>query len=320
MGKHFDALVELVKESYITENDKFKAVRKGIEDYNVKQYLDRLVKKAALFDFPLNAEEIFPRSGKDFSEYVKYVQDFFDISHQYGDALLMPFPNTAIEDKVSVVLFDYLGDNEYRVVTCNMGSPPMGIGKKLVVLAIGDMGLEKPDHEFKFGIKANILFDASLIDGVRMDHIYKTSPLYFKTVSQDLATAAVSYAEQLIYIMDPENFIICKESNASIGQIRNDNRKKKRNISYKTVMRPHYVCLNTDEIKEFLQSESKVPRAAHPVRGHWRRLMSEKFKNKQGQTTFIKQYWTGDGKVKGKGGWNYQVFIKESPTAIKPYN
>jgi hypothetical protein len=320
MGKHFDALVDLIKNNIINDDDRFKADRKSMESLSVKQYLGRLVKKAALFDFPLNSEEIFPKSGKDFSEYVKYVQDYFDLSQQNGIFMLMPFQNTAIEDKVSVVFFDNLEDNEYRITACNTGPPPVGPGTNLTTLIIGDTALKKPDINFEFKMKTIILFDTSIKDGVRIDH---NNLLYHTTVPKDLATATASYIEQLIYIMDPENFIIRKENNASISQkkfIGQKGKKNKKGISYKTIMRPHYICLSEEGVKEFLQNESKEPRPAHAVRGHWRRLMSEKFVNKKGQIISISQYWTGEGKVEGKNGWNYEVYIKEGPTVIKPYS
>jgi hypothetical protein len=69
-----------------------------------------------------------------------------------------------------------------------------------------------------------------------------------------------------------------------------------------------------------LQSSSKEPRAAHPVRGHLRHLLSEKWTHKKGQTIFIRQYFTGEGRIYGPNGWTYEVMVKESPKKLVPYS
>ena len=83
-------------------------------------------------------------------------------------------------------------------------------------------------------------------------------------------------------------------------------------------MRPHYICLSERDTKGLLQDNEHCP--AHPVRGHWRTLMSEKFVNKQGQRIFIKQYFTGEGTIQSAGGWTYQVLVKDNFGELTPYN
>ena len=122
--------------------------------------------------------------------------------------------------------------------------------------------------------------------------------------------------------MDPANFILRKENRQSMLQRERQKKAKKKykgNPLKKTVMRPHYICLSEEDTRQFLKQESKTPLAAHPVRGHWRTLQSERFVNKQGERIYIKQYFTGDGKIEAEGGWQYQVMVKESPNRISLY-
>ena len=135
----------------------------------------------------------------------------------------------------------------------------------------------------------------------------------------DVVNSAVAYMEQLIYIMDPENFIIRKESNQSIHETRKASLNPKRDQFRKTVIRPHYICLNEKELTDFLldNSKEKEPRAFHPVRGHWRNLISDYYKNKRGQKIFIEQYFRGKSNITGKDGWHYQVLIKTDPITLE---
>jgi len=111
-------------------------------------------------------------------------------------------------------------------------------------------------------------------------------------------------------IMDPANFIFKKESNQARGYRQSILNGKKR-VLEKTVMRPHYICLDEEETRDFVSFVSREPKVAHPVRGYWKNLMSERFVNKRGQRIFVKQYFTGEGNIKGREGWNYEVMVKE---------
>lgn len=313
MGKHFDTLVELVKHHIGDEE--------GMNLPNAKNYFVSLINRAALFEFPLNAEEIFPRTGKDRVEYHRYLRDYFEMSEQYGSTLLTPFKLTAIEDKESVVLLDHLEDNEYRVTSCRKVIKDED-GRQINILSIlcGDTILNKPSLDKGFLTPIALLYLTDIIDGKKYPPFSFAPEIITQEFAvTDLGTATRAYVEQLVYIMDPENFIIQKESNLSIKQRERTTKYKKKRILEKTIMRPHYICLNQEEVKSFVKRESKEPRPAHPVRGHWKTLMSERYVKMRGQRIYIRQYFTGEGKVIGHGGWTYQVLVKEDPKTIVPY-
>jgi len=311
MGKHFDALVEFASRHI----EKGELSTQFIPD--VKDYLDDIVNKAALFEFPLRAEEIFPKSGKDDEEYFRYLDDYFNMSKQYGIFFVTPFPITAVEDDISVVIMDNIGDNKY-LITIGMANTSK-MENRIIdssVVTCGYVELEPPIKE-------------ALVRGIAMTQYFgatsENKRTYlgqkgFRGINQDMETSMAAYIEQIIYIMDPENFIIRKESTQSIKQKEKSRKKKRKRIFKKTIMRPHYICLSEEDTKNFLRSESKEPRAAHPVRGHWRRLMSERYKNKRGQRIYVRQYFTGEGKLEAKGGWNYEVMVKEDLNKITPYS
>ena len=134
MGKHFDTLVEIVKD-YIDEKEG------TIHMPYAREYFSGLIRRAALFEFPLNAENIFPRSGKGCVEYDAYLRDYFDMCERYGSFLLTPFRLTAIEDSVSVVFLDNLKLSDYRVTACSDG---MMEGHNIKSIICADVTLQKP--------------------------------------------------------------------------------------------------------------------------------------------------------------------------------
>lgn len=308
MGKHFDNLVELVN----------KEMPKSIVGpmQNPKGYLTTLLERVALFDFPLNAEEIFPRSGKDAEEYSRYLNDYHDLSEQHEQFLIMPFAVTGIEDKTSVVIFDPLGYARYKVTVCLAEYTPSSLDISMLVIA--DVKIRKWTAENQLPVAATPLYTLTCTEGIRSENEFIHDDEHYYSCQLDMTQAVISFIEQCIYIMDPDNFIIRKENNASM-QIAKKNLGKKNPKPRKTVMRPHYVCLSEDETSAFLKDVSKEPRPAHPVRGYWKRLISERFVHKRGQRIYIQQYFTGEGKVEGKNGWQYQVMIKEDPVTIVSY-
>ena len=120
--------------------------------------------------------------------------------------------------------------------------------------------------------------------------------------------------------MDPANFIVRIESPESMrNQEKQDRRPDKHKKLLKTTIRPHYVIKSTSGVRQLFRQKKTDKKPPHPVRGHWKSLISEFYKNKKDQILFIKQYFTGEGKIKGVDGKTYTVMIKESPTQIKPY-
>jgi len=312
MGKHFDALVDIIN----TQIDEKEIFRSEVHTPPVKQYLTDIVRRTSLFEFPLRAEQIFPRTGKAFSEYIAYIQDYFDLSRQFGSEFLTPFKITGVEDEHSVVILHNLGDI-YRVIYCGVNL--MDLEPNNVALYCGEAKVNKPDNTFHFSTEINPSYFLTLAGGIRDVYDLDSEDLYVLT-SKDLMQAVISYMEQVIYIMDPENFIIRKESNASIKERKRQLRSGRMDLLRRTHMRPHYICLDLEETRAFLVGESKEPFPAHPVVGHWRKLMSERYRNMKGQSIFISQYFTGEGKVIARGGWNYEVWLKKDPVTILPYS
>lgn len=353
MGRHFDALVELTRQ---LKNDV------GTERIpSARQYLESIVRRAALFEFPLCPNEILEQTGKSTKEYADYMADYFGLSARYGASLLLPFKVTSVEDAQSVLMLDYKGDNryvftEYFSLPGDADSAPLACSHvRLGKFDSASCALDV-DVDFQFACRtgpkgpvlmrpvegARTMFELQLFmrhaeipaahnDDNKSITACKNRHLAYESASEvpsgrRLLDVPVGYLgtaiEQLVYIMDPENFIIRKESNLSIQRREKDTRKGSaaRAPLRKTVIRPHYICLSAEDTASFLQSESKVPRPAHPVRGHWRRLMSEKFTHKHGQTIFVRQYFTGEGKIEGRDGWHYEVMVKEDPTRLVPYS
>jgi hypothetical protein len=317
MGKHFDRLVDLVRHEIVdcsTDNVP-----------SIKSYFEDLIRRTALFEMPLKSEEIRPHLGKDLDEYSRMIYDYLRVSRENHEALIMPFPVTAVEDDISVVFFDRISEaSSYNVSICRYAQemPEQPILTTLIsgTLVLGDPemmhahnyrgtpGLITPTYYgFVFGNNNQSHPYSSLISDCQA-HVF-----------QDLSRAAQAFIEQIIYIMDPSNFIIQKESNCSLKQRMKKDSKSRREMLRKTVVRPHYIVLSEEDTRDFLLDQSKEPRPAHPVRGHWRRFQSERYVNMKGQSIFIRQYFTGKGHVVGLQGWNYQVMVKESPTVLRTY-
>ncbi len=319
MGKNFNVMVELVKKELEGKEQSRKGIHKDSHIPNIMGYLERLIRRAALFEFPLNAEEIFPRSGKDDKEYNAYLIDYFDISKENGHVLATPFPITAIEDNDSVVFLEKVAGDTYRVISCREEQLNREMPIIATTLQIGEVSIKEPSYNGGFLLPVVPLYNANWMDGIRMPDILN-SPGGIHELRKDLINDAISYIEQVIYIMDPANFIIEKESNASKKQKAKSSKKKNRyNPLRKTVMRPHYVCLSEEDTKGFLQDESKELRPFHPVIGHWKTLISDRYVNKKGQRILIAQYFRGKADIEGRNGWNYRVMLKEEPTKIIAY-
>lgn len=318
MGKGFDNLVDIVKNQVYPDEvcrDLVAGSTKETYEMHIKSYLEKILRKAALFEFPLNAEDIFPRTGKEATDYRQYLSNYMAFSEEYDRALIMPYNVTAIEDKVGVVIFEHIKDNQYKVIISNNVEQE---GIKMNSVYIGDVRLIKPDINIGFYNGIAPLHSMHFVDGNRFSTPYSSE----QAKLQDIASAVISFIEQDIYIMDKENFIIQSESNASRKQTEREiNKKGKANrILRKTIMRPHYVCLSEGETKSFLQDCARGPIPAHPVIGYDKTLRSERFKKMRGKMIHVDQYFTGQGRVEGKNGITYQVMIKEGPNKIVPYD
>jgi hypothetical protein len=342
MGTHFDALVEFASK-HVKQNE-------ALQPYipNLGSYLRRTIGKAALFGFPMKSDEILPKSGKDKAEYNRYVTDYFSMSAQYGAFFLTPFHVTAVEDAESVVIMDWIDGNEFLLTSCRtyyredkpqleevianiMGrgpKPEPGSPHKVTTFYCGCvrmLGHTVEGHKMKIvPLMASFVRNSRGRKKEERDDVDLTYDIHVNKIANAILLDSVAYVEEVIYIMDPENFIIRKENNQSRQQRarkgKGTGRKRKRSPLRKTVLRPHYIFLSEQDTGKFLCSQSKTPMAAHPVRGHWRTLRSSRFVRKKGQRIYIKQYFTGDGKIEAPGGWQYEVMIKERPDRIVPYS
>jgi len=368
MGKHFDTLIDIVK----NEVGNHKAPVIG----DVKTYLSQVIRGSALFEMPLNAEQIRPHTKKDEETYAKYIYDYLLLSQQYGKRLLMPFERIAIEDNVSVVFLDSLNDQGSYIVSSfskddnnpfsrraaafvGYVSVPLPLEPSLVNISkieplyVGEFFEGSKESAINYPNLVNMMSDLDgLLAKIYEKNLHTITPhgIYFdlKTIYQWLETGminnlgfelsepqkihlktctnikdvltthTISCIEQIIYITDPLNFIIKKEHKQSLGFEKQG--KSKKPVMRRTILRPHYICVSEEDAKEVLSSNSADPRPAHPVRGHWRTLMSDRFVNKKGSSIFIKQYFTGQGLVEGLDGYTYQIMIKESPTQLVAYN
>lgn len=312
MGKHFDGLVDIVKDYIGNET-----IERWRELGSSKDYLSRIVRQAKLFEFPFNSKEIFPRSEKKHAEYMRYCRDYFDISEQYGRFFITPFKVTAIEDEDSVVILDHVDKNKFRVITAvfNDLTPPRKA--KNIYVSCNDVTIEKPTTKFSVSGIDEPAYFVQVESGIRccMDLDKRTKRVLARGIHNDV----VAYIQQAIYIMDPEVFIIRKENNASVKQGQRDKKGRRPDLLKKTIMRPHFTCLNWDETRDFLVGDSKEPYPAHPVIGHRKFLKDERYKKMRYQWISVSQHFTGEGKVIARGGWNYEVWLKKNPVRIVPY-
>lgn len=303
MGKHFDNLINLTKSNIETDGRRLKHPRK---------YLESLLRRASLFDLPYDVNATRPECADDNEAYARYVNDYIQLSHQYGVFLALPYDVIAIEDFGGLIVFDTKGPNQYRMTSSITTSIPQETHCVFISdleLSLAETGNVRSVTDMQYGYV--------IIEGEEIpSDVVLSSEMFSENVSK-VSRLFNHFIQDLIYIMDPDNFIIRKEHKQA-QRYREKQARGKGKLA-KTIMRPHYVCYSEEDTKEFLQDVAKEPRPAHPVRGHWRRLISEKFINKRGQRIFIKQYFTGEGEIEGKEGWNYQVFVKEDPVSLVAY-
>ena len=285
MGKHFDNLVDIVK-------------KEGMEDIKM------LIKNAKLFEFPFPSNTVRKMAEMSIPDFVSYMNDYFEASAQSGIHMFMPFKTMAIEDKESVVILRNIKDSRYEFLSTNKGAgdtPSITKGEIKMDSSMNPAG--------------EIYLDATIREYITEDSIPNIKDFY-DAVTSDAGQAVVSFINELVYIMDPSRFILSKESNASIKQ----RQKKKDAKPRKTVMRPHFIFVEKEDMKRFLSEESKEPFTAHPVAGHWRKLKSDRYVNMKDQAVLVRQYWKGEGSIIGRNGWNYQVYLKTgNPLKLTKY-
>lgn len=327
MGKHFDSLVELVR-SASKAKVKYPSIPQ-MPDFVAN--LEDIVKDAALFEL------LFPphllAGDKNSEEYIRYLHDYFNESEKAGSFFLTPFPVTAIEYQKAVYILKSIHKNEYILISCSCGDDesiekvqkdsglPLN-GPRPVLAMIGKVRIQRPVEPGSAQMIIDVKNLASLMSFGETVKVLDQTVLDGNDRKSEMAMveSTIEFMQGILYIMDPENFILRKESNQAIKLQEKKQTKNRQSMLKKTILRPHYICLSEEDVSDFLKNTAKEPRPAHPVRGHWRHLMSEKFRNKKGQTIFIRQYFTGQGKIQSSGGWTYQVMIKPEFGKVVDYD
>jgi hypothetical protein len=322
MGKHFDGLVELLKDNLPSST--FVASFSPVFEPN--KYLSSIVRDFTLFDFPILKKDLLPDSGKGDEEYDKYLKDYLRMSQEIaGRFIVGPFEKTVIEDAESAVFLHLLGNNRFRT-TVSINMEHVTGEKNAKMLQVADVEAFKsipgeyggPDKETKglyfkvhpiYCLREFSLGKRVVIPRTEQERMF---------IAEDITNATMAHMQQTVYIMDPENFIIRKENNASLQLSRKTEGKSRDKIKLrKTIMRPHYVCFGEEDTKTLLSGESNGQTVAYPVAGYWKTLRSEKFKNARGKILHIEQYYRGAGKVDGKNGWHYQVYVKDKGLELR---
>ena len=111
-GQHYNTLVHILNKGYIKGGEKAGGLS------NVGEYLHKIVEKCFLITLPIESEGIFSITDKSKNEFLDDVLDFFDLSEEYGELILTPFPITAIEDKESLVILDKNHNGNCIVTMC----------------------------------------------------------------------------------------------------------------------------------------------------------------------------------------------------------
>lgn len=313
MGVRFDAMIDVVKH-HIRDDE-------GNEHIpSFKAHLEGLLRGAALFEFPLEPKEIFPKSGKDEEGYHSYLDDFLNLSAENGVFFAMPYRVTAIEDPAVVFVMKHLEGGAYQFASCQSSRYAFENEVLETANVFGAEALFDRRGTRSWKITLSKPFAVAVINGKRVP--LPPEEMVRNCIANDTRNSVNDFVEEVIYIMDPANFIIRRESGdyrKSVEREQRAGKKSNNGALRKTIMRPHYTCHSEEDTQGFFRGESREPYAAHPVRGHWRTLVSSRYVKMKGKTIYVPQYFTGRGELTGKNGWNYRVMIKESPIKIVPY-
>lgn len=297
MGKHFDTLVDIVK-TRIRDTDSSNDVYDTKNRIpNIKQYLLDIIQRASLVELPINAEELLVRSGQVKRTYSKKISDYFDLSEKLGCHIHLPFEVTAIEDRESVVVVEHLYG-----VTCRVsgGREDLFEERKYISFFIGEVDFSKP-KQFPKLFPVLPLYCFLIENGERKPDKFFLDLKIRKWVADDVISSAVSYTEQLVYIMDPENMLLEKQKIDQTGKDVTGLEKTNRKV--------HYLCVNFTDALELLGEKKQS--IYIPTEGPERFLYN--------QRTLIEKIVAGNGRTITPDGWHLRLMVKESPTRIVPY-
>lgn len=312
MGKHFDNLVDVVKKQ-LPKHACNPAAR------SLETNLSRLVAETALWDFPIHSNEVFPRSGKDMDGYMRYISEHFERSREADLFFAMPFQQlTAIEDLDSVVFLE-TAENHFNVTSARLTSVSLGgeeqslyevLAGQVEVQGISRSGLVMravPDYFM------HILGDGRFTAETPRD------PVLCRAMATDLSQAAQSAVEEVVYIMDPENVVLLKETNQYRRNQRKNGNGKDRKPLKKTTDRRVYVCVPEHDFRELYRTSEERAIPIHRVPAHWRTYSSKRYTERiRGTRQLIQEYLRGNGKLTCPGGEHYQVMLRTGMTDYTP--
>lgn len=127
-----------------------------------------------------------------------------------------------------------------------------------------------------------------------------------ETLSHMAANTRGSALRLIFDMLNPANAILRVEPNR-IGK-----------SAHWTKAHTHYCIINKSQAQKCQlgkrgPTDHELVRAAHWRRAHMRRLMSDKFKNKQGQLVFVRQSWVGPEEWIGTDKKIYKVINTKQP-------
>lgn len=305
MGSHFDTLVSVTRLLPLSSE---------------RDALERRIRDAALFEFPIASTEVRPQTGLEKEEFGRLMHEYWTRSQHYGN-LMTPFPVTAIEDLDSIVIMEQIVGNEYRVTdakTIDIGGPTEFVSQgRITIESLGAQMRYESHCEFTVGAREGKLLPL------------RPSKELFDGLAHDLATAARTYLEELVYIMDPRNFIVemkppeAQRHEEQIAKLRAAGQRvklrKREGQLRKTVVRPRYIALAQEDLLEFYHRR-EGPRAVHPVRGYWRWLRDERYTHARDTWSYTRQHFRGEGTFTGRGRVQYRVWVKDGPGQIRPHD
>jgi hypothetical protein len=277
-------------------------------------HLKPLLEHMHLFHFDGRAHEVLPK---------EHSQDTLDF---LAENFFLPFPVTAIEDSAScVVLADTVpdqkglsGERNFIEITPLDGSTisefadsekdkskgRAWLPKGFVTITLGRI------HEIKTentkGMQISVSLDA--VFGADKKTLSNITPL-MSAEDKEMATKETgrnvhTAYEEVMFFNAPNRFVVERRGTVMRGM------PKGRVL--RSHDRPTYILLTPTEIRETLgisaEAETGKKVRVHERRRHYRKLTSERFKKKRGQTIVIPATWCGTSEAT-VGKTHYKVCL-----------
>lgn len=277
------------------------------------------LRECALFVVEKPLHEVLP------TEYEKRKLDWLRAN------LYLPFPTVAIEDPGSLCLFsDNPGvvdrdvvrgagvlrafievQSADKMVPSNYedgprSSTPITLGGPLgsVVLSTGMIRITDMTEKqlvVDGGISLCVLLTADgYVEKVLLDLLDPVNQIEDRDMERAILRNVCASLQELCVLIDPDNYILQSTPRSAIRPSPTPPRKGRLTRVYRSTERPIYTVLKAKEIRERLglpepdlSSATGDSRRPHRRRAHVRRLMSERFTHKHGQTTIVRSCWIG---------------------------